>query len=168
MCECCYEISLGKDKKCLTCGVVKHITLFQQPKLLHCEQCILNPSKLKKQCDICDCAVQYKSWNDHLQTKKHRLRTYVEQPADEYQGEYDKCIACDSSFQQSDLLKDHICVKCTINGNIPKMHCDICNSDMMITNWPKHLKSKKHLNNHIKISGECCQLIEHPSYQSTS
>jgi hypothetical protein len=25
--------------------------------------------------------------------KKHRLRTYVEQPADEYQGEYDKCMA---------------------------------------------------------------------------
>jgi hypothetical protein len=113
----------------------------------HCEQCVLGPSKLKKQCDICDCAVQYKLWNDHRQTKKHRLRIYVEQPADEYQGEYDKCMACDSSFQQSDLLKEHICVKCTINRNIPKMHCDICNSDMLITNWFKHLNSRKHLNN---------------------
>jgi hypothetical protein len=52
----------------------------------------------------------------HFQTKKHQLRTYVELPADEYQGEYDNCIACHSSFQQSDLLKEHICVNCLING----------------------------------------------------
>jgi hypothetical protein len=93
---------------------------------------------------IC-CNVGY--WHIHIQTKKHRLRSYVKQPADEYQGEYDECIACNSSFQQSDLLNEHICVKCLINGNIPKMHCDICNCDVMIMNWPKHLKSKKHLSN---------------------
>jgi hypothetical protein len=168
MCQCCYEISLGKDKRCDSCGEFKHITLFRKPKLLYCEQCASDLGTLRQYCHSCDCSILLGNWYNHIHSKKHLLRTYVEQPADEYQGEYDKCITCDSSFQQSDLLKDHICVKCTINGNIPKMHCDICNSDMMITNWPKHLKSKKHLNNHIKISGECCQSIEHPSYQSMS
>jgi hypothetical protein len=33
MCQCCHEISLGKDKQCESCGEFKHITLFQKPKL---------------------------------------------------------------------------------------------------------------------------------------
>jgi hypothetical protein len=28
MCQCCHEISLGKDKQRESCGEVKHITLF--------------------------------------------------------------------------------------------------------------------------------------------
>jgi hypothetical protein len=40
MCQCCHEISLGKDKQCDSCGEVKHITLFRKPQLLHCEQCV--------------------------------------------------------------------------------------------------------------------------------
>jgi hypothetical protein len=147
MCQCYYEISLGEDKRCDSCGEVKHITLFRKPKLLYCEQCASDFGRLRQYCNSCKYVVQRGYWHIHIQTKKHRLRSYVELPADEYHGEYDKCTACNSLFKQSDLLNEHICAKCLINGSIPKMHCDICNCGVMIMNWPKHLKSKKHLSN---------------------
>jgi hypothetical protein len=147
MCQCCHEISLDEDKRCDSCGEVKHITLFRKPKLLYCEQCASDLVRLRKYCYSCECSILYGNWYNHLQTKKHRLRTYVELPADDYQGEYDKCIACHSPFQQSDLLNEHICVNCLINLNIPKKHCDMCNCDIMVTNWSRHLKTKKHLSN---------------------
>jgi hypothetical protein len=152
LCQCCYEISLGQDKRCNSCGGFKHITLFRKPKLIYCEECVDDLSKLRQYCHSCDCTVQFKYWNKHVLTKKHLLRTYVEQLADEYQGEYDNCIVYRSTFQQSDLLRDHICVKCIIDNNIPKNHCDICNSDILITNWSKHLNSKQH----FKMCDECC------------
>jgi hypothetical protein len=150
MCQCCHEISLGKDKQCDSCGEFKHITLFWKPKLLYCEQCASNPEGLKHYCHSCKCVQQRGYWHIHIQTEKHRLSTYVELPADEYQCEYDECIARNSLFKQSDLLNEHICVKCLIDGNIPKMHCDKCNSDMMIMTSSKHLKSKKHLSNALR------------------
>jgi hypothetical protein len=110
----------------LSCGEFKHITLFWKPKLLYCEHCAGDLGRLRQYCHSCDCSILLGNWYNLIHFKKHLLRAYVEQPADEYQSEYDKCIACDASFQQSDLLKKHICVKCTISGNIPKIHSDKC------------------------------------------
>jgi hypothetical protein len=105
--------------------------------MLHCEQCTLNPRRLKKQWDICDCTVQYGYWNKHIQSKKHRLRSYVEQLNSTYQDEYLNCFICHLFFQQFDPLNEYIFVKCLTGSNIPKMHCGVC----------RHIKSKKHLNN---------------------
>jgi hypothetical protein len=88
MCQCCHEISLGKDKQCDSCGEFRHITLFQKPKLLYSDQYASDPEGLKHYCHSCKCVLQQGHWHIHLQTKKHRLRTYVELLADEYQGEY--------------------------------------------------------------------------------
>jgi hypothetical protein len=112
MCQCCHEISLGNDKQCESCGEFKHITLFQKPKLFYCEQCASDLRTLRQYCHSCKYVVQRGYWHNHIQTKKHRFRSYIErrQFDDEYQGEYDKCIACNSLFQQTDLLNEHVCV----------------------------------------------------------
>jgi hypothetical protein len=51
MCRCCYEISLGGEKRCSTCGEMKDITLFGRPYLFRCRKCVNARARVKRHCD---------------------------------------------------------------------------------------------------------------------
>jgi hypothetical protein len=40
MCRCCHEISLGGEKQCSTCGIMKDIKLFSRPYLFRCRKSV--------------------------------------------------------------------------------------------------------------------------------
>jgi hypothetical protein len=65
MCRCCYAVSLGQDKRCASCGELKHITLFGRPYLFTCRKCVNARFRMKRHCDIRNYDVTVGGWSNH-------------------------------------------------------------------------------------------------------
>jgi hypothetical protein len=153
MCRCCYEISLGGEKRCLSCGKMKDVTLFERSvSLIICTKCHNATQEGNKHCDICNCDIHALHWDGHIRTKKHLMNAYSESE-DLLKGvpphsENRTCCVCNyykptSCFYKPEL---NICKLCA-SEKYSRKHCDICNCYVMPSGWYNHRKTKKHLRN---------------------
>jgi hypothetical protein len=140
MFRCCCKISLGGEKRHLSCKKMKDVTLFAQSvSLIICIKCYNAVQDGNKHCDIFNnCVIHALHWDGHTRTKKHVMNAYSEfedlLKGVPPHGENRTCCVC-SYYKPTVISCVHkpelnICRSCATE-KYSRKHCDFCNSYAM-------------------------------------